>query len=89
MLILDLGKHAAKFFKKLPPKHAAQVMRKIFDLQEFPYPQDSKLLKGFSYSRVDSGEYRIVYIVKPPMLVVRLIGKRNDDEVYRKLKRME
>ena len=37
--------------------------------------------------RVDSGEYRIVYTVTEDTLRVVLIGKRNDDEVYRRLER--
>jgi mRNA interferase RelE/StbE len=38
--------------------------------------------------RTDSGEYRIIYRVEEDELHVALIGKRNDDEVYRLLRRM-
>ncbi|OGG80200.1 hypothetical protein A3A39_02935 [Candidatus Kaiserbacteria bacterium RIFCSPLOWO2_01_FULL_54_13] len=91
MLTLDLGKQADRFIQKLPQKHAAQIMRKLLELQTNPYPPDHKLLRGFSYlySRVDSGEYRIVYMVKSPLIIVRIVGKRNDNEVYKRLKRMD
>jgi mRNA interferase RelE/StbE len=41
-------------------------------------------------SRVDSGEYRIVYRFDTNLDLVEviLVGKRNDDEVYKQLKRL-
>lgn len=88
MLRVEVGKHALKFFRRLPPKQVGQITRKIDALAEHPFPQDSKLLTGFSLYRVDVGEYRIIYYVADK-LYVQLVGKRNDDEVYHKLKRME
>ena len=52
---------------------------------EDPEPPDSSLI-GYPYRRADIGEYRIVYRVEGDCLKVALIGKRNDDEVYRQLK---
>lgn len=62
---------------------------KITDLARDPAPQDAKQLKGFEHSfmRADAGEYRIVYLVIEGVLHVLLVGKRNDDEVYRQLRR--
>ena len=37
----------------------------------------------YSYRRVDVGEYRIVYDLPEDMVRVLLIGKRNDDAVYK------
>ena len=37
--------------------------------------------------RADVGEYRIIYTVENDTLNVFVIGKRNDAEVYKKLKR--
>ncbi len=85
---LDLGKPAKRFLSKLPHKQQGQVWRKLFELQEKPFPNDFKKLHGLPYVRVDVGEYRIVYHVSSNLIVVRIIGKRNDDEVYKKLKRM-
>ena len=87
MLRVNLSRQAAKFIKKLSIKHARQVATKITGLRSNPYPPDSSKLKGYSYHRTDIGEYRIVYQVEAKILEILLIGKRNDDEVYKKLKR--
>ena len=52
-----------------------------------PYPQDSLKLKGYPYHRADVGEYRIIYSVKEQTLEILLIEKRNDDQIYKQLKR--
>ena len=59
----------------------------MFSLMENPEPHDSKDLIGYLFRRADVGEYRIVYRVEGDILKVALIGKRNDDDVYRQLKR--
>jgi mRNA interferase RelE/StbE len=79
------------FLKGLQPKIAAQISKKVLSLNVDPLPADSKELVGYSgYYRVDSGEYRIVYCFMPEqdLVVVILVGKRNDDDVYKKLKRL-
>jgi mRNA interferase RelE/StbE len=88
MLKLDLTKSAKKFLETLPAKQFKQVAGKTIQLMENPYPNDSSKLKGFPYYRVDIGEYRIIYYVEEDVLKVVLIGKRNDDEVYKKLSRL-
>ncbi len=72
----------------LPPKQFKQVVRKILSLMEEPMPTDSISLSGYPYRRADMGEYRIIYRVENDLLKVALVGKRNDDEVYKKLKRL-
>ena len=89
MLTLRLEHQADKFLAKLPPKQAGQIGRKLEGLLTNPFPSDSKQLKGSSYRGTDIGEYRIIYRIEGNIFSVQLIGKRNDDEVYRKLKRME
>jgi mRNA interferase RelE/StbE len=79
------------FLKGLQPKIAAQISKKVLSLNVDPLPTDSKELIGYSGCyRVDSGEYRIVYRFMPEqdLVEVILVGKRNDDEVYKKLKRL-
>lgn len=77
---------ARKSLKNLQPKFIKQIVFKIFTLQDNPFPQDSKKLKGFEDSyRVDQGEYRILYTVDDDKIRVFKIGKRNDDEVYQNL----
>ena len=79
------------FLKDLQPKIAAQIAKKTLSLNVDPLPADSKQLKGYpGYYRVDSGEYRIVYRFDPKadLVEVILVGKRNDDDVYKKLERL-
>jgi mRNA interferase RelE/StbE len=88
MLKIDLSKRAHKFLEKLPAKQARQLTAKILSLRNNPKPQDSNKLKGYDhYLRADFGEYRITYYVNVDVLVIVLVGKRNDDEVYKQLKR--
>jgi mRNA interferase RelE/StbE len=87
--MLDLDSRAKRFIGKLPPKHARQIGDKLAALLGNPFPPDSKRLKKSIYWRADSGEYRIAYKVIGRTLYVPIIGKRNDDEVYRRLRRLE
>lgn len=86
MLKLDITKQVLKFFRSLPAKQYRQVFNKVLALMEDPEPPDSSSLIGYPYRRADIGEYRIIYRVEGDCLKVALIGKRNDDEVYRQLK---
>ncbi len=52
-----------------------------------PEPQDSKTLIGYDYRTADIGEYRIVYRFDRDFVYVALIGKRNDSDIYKRLKR--
>ncbi len=85
MLKLQISKDSQKFLDILPPKQFRQVVAKVFTLLEEPRPHDTKTLKGYSFLRNDVGEYRIIYDVMGGTLRLILVGKRNDDEVYRRL----
>jgi mRNA interferase RelE/StbE len=79
------------FLKGLQPKVAAQIAKKVLSLNIDPLPTDSKELAGYpDYFRVDSREYRIVYQFdsNKDLVQIVLVGKRNDDEVYKQLKRL-
>lgn len=91
MAKLDGLQAVLEFLKGLQPKIAAQIAKKTLSLNIDPLPTDSKQLKGYpNYYRVDSGEYRIVYRYQPEkdLVEVILVGKRNDDEVYKQLQRL-
>jgi mRNA interferase RelE/StbE len=91
MAKLDGLEAVLDFLKGLQPKIAAQLVKKVLALNIDPLPPDSKELKGYSdLFRVDSGEYRIVYRYLPQddLVTVILVGKRNDDEVYKQLQRL-
>jgi len=89
-LSLQLSRHVGRFIKTLPPKQYKQVVSTILALANDPTPHDSKLLKGSKQRnrRVDVGEYRVVYRVENDALLVLVAGKRNDDDVYKKLDRL-
>ena len=89
MLNIEFSNQSKKFLKRLPPKHKRQVSGKIQNLLDDPFPSDSKILLGFpGFYRTDIGEYRIIYFVLVSLLKIYLVGKRNDDEIYRKFKRL-
>ena len=88
MLKLNLTNSVLDFVETLPAKQFKQITQTLFALLKNPTPHDSKQLKGYSYRRVDCGEYRIVYQIYNDELQVIVIGKRNDDEVYKQLKRL-
>lgn len=89
MLNIEFTKSAEKFLKKLPTKHKRQISEKIQNLLIDPFPRDTKSLKELNgFYRVDVGGYRICYLVYVNILTIALVGKRNDGEVYKKLKRL-
>ena len=84
---IDITKAAGKFIQKLPPKQFRQVVSTILGLRENPAPHDSKQLTGYpEYKRVDIGEYRIIYRFDSDTVYIAIVGKRNDDEVYKRFK---
>lgn len=88
---LDLKPKAKKFIESLPPKHKRQVKDSILSLGSIPIPHDAKKLIGYEqYIRIDIGEYRIIYPYEPKkdFITIVLVGKRNDDEIYRIAKRI-
>jgi mRNA interferase RelE/StbE len=89
VLKIQITKRVYKFLDRLPLKPALQLKEKLQGLRVNPSPQDSRLLIGYpNYRRVTVGEYRIIYSVEKDTLLVFLIGKRNDGEVYKKLKQI-
>jgi mRNA interferase RelE/StbE len=88
MLKINKSKKADKFLKGLQKKQEYQIARKLSQLKLNPHPQDAKKILNSPFLRADSGEYRIIYTVNnaEKTLDIFLIGKRNDDEVYRDLK---
>ncbi|MCZ0903704.1 type II toxin-antitoxin system RelE/ParE family toxin [Microcoleus sp. HI-ES] len=91
MAKLDGLQTVLDFLKGLQPKIAAQIAKKVLALNVDPLPNDSKQLIGYpGYYRVDSGEYRIIYRfnTEEDLVEILLVGKRNDDEVYKKLERL-
>ena len=87
MLKIKLHKQAVKFIDNLPQKQQRQIATALLSLQQNSQPQDSKKLQGYDYYRIDCGEYRIIYSWDLEVVSVYIIGKRNDNDVYRRLDR--
>jgi len=88
MLTIRLSKRADKALTKIPVKQARQIAGRIKELAENPEALQSVELKGYApWRRVKSGEYRIIYQIEGDELLIALIGKRNDDEIYRLIER--
>jgi mRNA interferase RelE/StbE len=87
MRMLDPTREALNFVMGLPAKQFRQVVGTILGLLKNPALHDSIQLSGSPYRRVDIGEYRVVYDYSDEALRILVVGKRNDDEVYRALKR--
>lgn len=89
MLRIDLSRQAEKFLNSLPPKHARQIAEHLLSLQKDPEATESIELKGYApFRRMKSGEYRVVFRNEGDTIFVALIGKRNDDDIYRQLQRL-
>jgi len=88
MLAIDLSRQAAGFLESLPAKQARQIAEKLQSLANDPQALPTEGLTGYApMRRLRAGEYRIIYVVDGQILQVRLIGKRNDDEIYKALER--
>jgi mRNA interferase RelE/StbE len=85
---IDLSRQAAEFLRGLPPKPARQIAEKLRQLEADPNALPSEALKGYApMRRLKSGEFRIVFAIEADVIQIRVIGKRNDDEVYKALER--
>jgi mRNA interferase RelE/StbE len=85
---IDISKAAGDFLLELPAKQCKQNFTAIMKLTKNPQPQDAKKLQGYKdLYRIDVGEYRIIYRFDDQTVYIALAGKRNDDDVYKKLKR--
>lgn len=86
--LLDLSGNCQKFLSSLPPKQYKQVAKAILEIVHNPYPNDSEHVTGYKpFRRKDVGEYRIIYLIDDNVVRVPIVGKRNDDDIYKKLRR--
>lgn len=93
MLRPNIGNRPRRLIENREPKHRRQLINKIISLCQDPRPVDSHILRGTELDerRVTIGDYRIIYWVQPSTdhisrgtLYVDAVGKRSDDEVYRR-----
>jgi mRNA interferase RelE/StbE len=87
MYKIDITRAAGQILRALPPTQYSQVVGSILTLRENPAPYESKKLLGESrYYRVDFGEYRVIYRFERDTVYVAVIGKKNDDEVFKRFR---
>jgi len=87
---IKLSKASSKFLQKMgSDKLAKQIAIKIKQLAANGHLNDSKQLKAnlVNYHRTDVGEFRIIYKIENNELLIPIIGKRNDSEVYKIMER--
>lgn len=84
-MMLKMTKQAQKALADLDAKQYKQVGSAIFGLLKNPEPHDSQLMKGAKRGerRVDVGEYRVIYALAEDWIEILIVGKRNDDDVYK------
>jgi mRNA interferase RelE/StbE len=83
---LNISVEASKRMLEFPPKHQAQLAKKIQLLLVDPTPPPSKQLVGHApLRRLTSGDYRIVYYVQGDVLYIVLVDTRTN--VYANLGR--
>ena len=89
MLEVNFSNQALKFIQGIPLKHKLQILERINRLAQFPEEMPIKILKGYSpFCRLAAGEYRVVFKIVETELFITIIEKRNDDEIYKMLKRL-
>lgn len=87
-MMLEVSKDASSFLSSLQAKQYKQIANRIFDLGRDPNPHDSKHLTGRpGFKRIDSGEYRVIYRADDNVIYITIVGKRNDDAVYKDFNR--
>jgi mRNA interferase RelE/StbE len=88
---LQMTKQVMKACQSLDAKQYRQVVSAIVGLLANPEPHDSQQMRGATRGerRLDVGEYRVVYAIEGETVDVLVVGKRNDDEVYRIWERMK
>lgn len=83
---LNLSSDAASFLTDLEAKQSRQLWNKIVSLMKNSRPNDSLDIGNGRY-RTTAGEYRIVYSFDDTVLYISVVGKRNDDDVYKQAAR--
>ena len=80
-----------KDLRDMIEKHKRQILTRLNDLPCEPFPHDYKHLSQYpNCYRIDEGEYRICYKIdkKKKEIIFITATKRNDDEVYKAMKRL-
>lgn len=89
MLLVEYSRQAAEFLESIPEKHAGQIVRKIVSFAQDPKTVPAEALRGYpGMMRLKAGEYRVIFSISGELMQIRLIDRRNDDEIYKALRRL-
>lgn len=88
MLTPNLSQQAGEFLSGLSEKEQGQIVKKMDLLCENPNAGDTIQLKGYDYLRTRCGDFRIVHDNDGSVLAILVIERRDDDAVYKELKRL-
>ncbi|HWH26842.1 MAG TPA: type II toxin-antitoxin system RelE/ParE family toxin [Pseudolysinimonas sp.] len=77
---IDLSPAAAQALRQIDTQHRARIQGAIALLGQHPYPPGAKALRGRDALRVRVGEYRIVYTVDDPVVLIAAVttGRSKD-----------
>lgn len=84
MYRVEVAKSARRFLRQIHPEDLLEIIERLRDLREDPYPGDAAELRGHpGYFRLRVGGYRIIYRVSQSrdLVYIGKIGPRKT--IYR------
>jgi mRNA interferase RelE/StbE len=85
MYSVEYTLNAIKDLNKLSPEVKKRIFDKISEIQEDPYSYVKKL-KTSARSPMYSlrvGEYRVIMVIKDPLLIIQVVRVGNRSNIYR------
>jgi mRNA interferase RelE/StbE len=85
MYSVEYTLNAIKDLNKLSPEIKKRIFNKIREIKEDPY-SDVKKLKMSAKSPMYSlrvGDYRVIIVIKDPMLIIQVVTVGNRSNIYR------
>jgi len=81
---LLITRSASKELEEVPRKDRNRIIAKIRGLQGDPRPPGSEKLSGDDKYRLRQGDYRILYEIEDPQLIITVVRIGNRRDVYRR-----
>lgn len=78
-----ITKRASKELNKIPNTFAKKILEQLLDLEENPFPINSKKLSGQENYRIRVGMYRAIYFIDRTKKQIRILRIRHRKDVYR------
>ena len=78
-----ITKKASKELNKIPNTFSKKILEQLLDLDENPFPINSKKLSGQENYRIRVGMYRAIYFIDRAKKQIRILRIRHRKDVYR------